>query len=115
MQPFSGFSFGRSGRLVFGFLLAFVQPAQADAEYDLESDRSARIERAHEELGAKIQVNVIDDVFVVAGNASGVTLLKSALGAYFNGRFTHKPDKAVSVYLFSDDASYLRYCKERLG
>jgi hypothetical protein len=89
--------------------------------YDLEADLTERMETAKSELGARAKLEVVDGVFVVAAAggggslASAVAITKKALTAYFNGRFSKRPERAISVYLFAEAKSYDGYCKQRWG
>jgi hypothetical protein len=89
--------------------------------YDLPSDVAARAAEARRELGKRAAVETVEDVFVLvtpAGNGSlGETkaLTKNVLQAYFNGRFSKRPARAISVYLFPDAKPYEAYCQTRWG
>jgi hypothetical protein len=66
-------------------------------------------------------VKVVEDVFVLAApgrrGAAGLVgvsrVAGQALGAYFHGRFSRRPERAVSVYLFPSAAPYDAYCRGR--
>jgi len=94
-----------------------VPSARGDApsSYDLERDKTERIELAKRELGARTRTKVVEGVFVVIGQNDGTALMESAVAAYFNQRFDRRPEKAISVYLFSSSERYEAYCKEYLG
>ncbi len=85
--------------------------------YDLKSDIEARIQRAKSELGNRISVHAVKDVFVIIGREGQVSgaarTAELAIEAYLNGRFTRAPDKAVSVYLFPSARPYQAYCMKR--
>jgi hypothetical protein len=89
--------------------------------YDLAADVAARSEEAKRDLGKRTQVEVVEDVFVVAAAGGGgalagaIAVTKKALAAYFNERFSKRPERAISVYLFADAAPYDAYCKKRWG
>jgi hypothetical protein len=95
--------------------------APATPAYDLAGDIARRVEQAKEELGTASGAAVVEDVFVVAapnargaGALAGVTATaKTALTAYFNGRFSKRPARAVSVYLFPNAPPYEAYCRRR--
>ena len=89
--------------------------AETSPTYDLERDRQERIELARKELGARTRTKVVEDVFVVIGQNEGLGLMERAVTAYFNGRFDRRPERAISVYLFSSSERYEAYCKEHLG
>ncbi len=101
-------------------------PAPVDAPvpaavYDLAADHAARARQARAELGAKIPAVVVDDVFLVVGAPGwdgppfqeSVALVRSALGAYFMGRFNAHPRRAISVYLFPSAQPYEAYCRAK--
>jgi hypothetical protein len=99
-----------------------AEPAPPPAPpYDLEADITARGEEARRDLGAKTKVEVVEDVFVVAAAGGGgslagaIAVTKKALAAYFNERFSKRPERAISVYLFAEARSYDAYCKKRWG
>ena len=89
--------------------------------YDLALDVSARSEEARRDLGKRTRVEVVEDVFVVAAAGGGgalagaIAITKKALAAYFNERFSKRPERAISVYLFAEARSYDAYCKARWG
>ncbi len=87
----------------------------APAAYDLERDQKERIELAKTELGARTRTKIVEGVFVVVGQNDGTALMESAVAAYFNKRFDRRPERAISVYLFSSSQRYEAYCKEQLG
>lgn len=89
--------------------------AEPKAVYDLAQDRQARVELARQELGPHTRARIVEDVFVVVGQADGTALMESAVAAYFNQRFDRRPSRAISVYLFSSTERYEAYCRERLG
>jgi hypothetical protein len=105
-------------------------PARVDAPvvppspaYDLAADHLARLKEARTELGPRVPSQVVGDVFLVvaapgwegAPFTQSVGLVKSALGAYFTGRFRAHPARAISVYLFPSAAPYEAYCKAKYG
>jgi hypothetical protein len=87
--------------------------------YDLGTDIDARRREAQSDLGKTAAVDVVEGMFVVAapsgsgalGTPRDVTRL--ALRAYFDGRFSRRPERAISVYLFPDAAPYGAYCRRR--
>jgi len=100
-----------------------TETGKAEAPYDLDADRLARMAEAKRELSEHALVTVESDVFVVAG-ASGwsqaalqasVKLTRDALAGFFNGRFGRRPGRAISVYLFPSDAPYQGFCKQKWG
>jgi Protein of unknown function (DUF1570) len=102
---------------------ADVPAAAVSPPYDLAADQAARLAEARTELGARIPSQVVDDVFLVYGApgwegpafTQSVGLVKSALGAYFTGRFKARPARAISVYLFGSSGPYEAYCKAKYG
>jgi hypothetical protein len=94
-------------------------PPQRPA-YDLTADRTARIELAKTELGPRAPVELVDPIFVVAGGGAHraatlqqpIALIRNALAAYTNHRFTIAPTVAISIYLFPDLGSYHAYCQK---
>ncbi|HEY8088711.1 MAG TPA: hypothetical protein VIF09_12720, partial [Polyangiaceae bacterium] len=73
-----------------------------------------------DELGPDAPV-VQEPPFVLAGPAGSTAMLeqvtrlvRSALAALYNGRFSTRPSP-VAVYLFSSRAPYERFCRSRLG
>jgi hypothetical protein len=102
---------------------AVEQQAQAPAEppYDLASDRERRARVARDELGARTVVQDVSDVFVTIGPPkwqgpafdTSVSLMRSAMQGYMNGRFGKKPERAISVYLFPDAVSYEAFCRKK--
>lgn len=94
---------------------AMAASVPAKPPYDLAADLAARTELAKRELGKGVHVTVVEGVFLVVGPRGGLGLMTGALGAYFNNRFRKRPERAVSVYLFSAQATYQRYCRQFLG
>ena len=97
-----------------------AEPAEpAPAPYDLAADLEARTRRVLEEVGPKTKVEVVEGVFLVAAPSgklrTSAAVGKTALAAYFNGRFSRRPDKAVAVLLFDGAPSYDGYCVARWG
>lgn len=100
-------------------LFALLGVLGAPPVYDLAVDVGARTTEARQELGKKAAVETVENVFVLVtpagagslGEAKGTT--KRVLEAYFNGRFSKRPDKAISVYLFPDAKPYEAYCQSR--
>lgn len=102
-------------------LLALLGILGASPLYDLPKDVSARGDEARRELGKRAAVETVEDVFILVtpagagslGETKGLT--KKVLEAYFNGRFSKRPARAVSVYLFPDAKPYEQYCQKRWG
>ncbi len=102
------------------------RPAPAPAKpsappYDLTSDIEARQTEALSELGERTGTEVVEGVFLVVAPggrgalAGPIDVTRRALAAYFNGRFSRRPERAISVYLFPEERSYSRYCAKRWG
>ena len=113
--------------LVVAMLAACARPPSpppaAPPPYDLAADR-ARIESlARAQLGGATRAETVEDVFVLIAPpgwndralASSTSITKSALEAYFHGRFRAHPARAVGVLLFPNEKSYQAYCSDRLG
>lgn len=89
--------------------------------YDLDADRTRRIAQAKAELGGHVSSAIVGDVFVLVGPtgfqgvsfARSVDLVRRADTAYRNGRFDAPPGRAITVYLFGDDARYQAFCKKK--
>jgi hypothetical protein len=105
---------------------AFVKPAAQTAaptapSYDLAADLAARQSEALRELGARTKFETVEDVFLIVapggrgGLTSSIDVTRRALAAYFNGRFSRRPEKAISIYLFPEAAPYNHYCRTRWG
>ena len=97
---------------------AQVKPRLAPPGYDSSADIAARTRQAREQLGPRADVQIVEGTFVVAAPAgrgaltSALELTQSALAAYFNHRFATRPVRAISVYLFPNDAPYQAFCKK---
>jgi hypothetical protein len=95
------------------------EPTPAARVYDLASDVAERAAQAETDLGAGAEVAVVEGVFVVAGPPraapgsfrGALDVVRRALAAYFNGRFSQRPERAVSVYLFPSARPYDAFCK----
>lgn len=91
----------------------------ARAPYDLAADVGSRTESLRAELGARSKFEVVEGVFLVASPSGAVggaaTVTSKALGAYFNGRFARRPERAVAVLLFETAPPYNAYCKTHFG
>ncbi len=89
--------------------------------YDLDSDIRTRLTGARAELGDDVRVAIERGVFVFVGPKNSgmfdgaVRLAHDALAAYFNGRFSTPPERAVLVYLFSSSARYGAFCAKHFG
>lgn len=95
----------------------------AEPAYDFASDTARRIENAKKELGSKITTAVVSDVFVVIcpkgwqGKAcdDSISLMRSSMAGFMNGRFGKKPKEAISVYLFGDKIGYESFCTQKFN
>ena len=91
--------------------------------YDLATDRARIASLAREELGAKVDVEIAQDVFVLVAAPGwneraleeSTSLTTHAIDAYYTGRFDIKPARAIGVYLFPEEKSYQAYCRAHLG
>ncbi len=101
---------------------AVAPPAEpGEPAYDLAADQRRRIEAAKSELGPKTVTAIVSDVFVVVGPKGwqgrafddSVSLMRSAMAGFLNHRFSKKPARAISVYLFPDNASYEAFCAKK--
>jgi hypothetical protein len=96
-----------------------VPSAPEPPPYDREADVRVRQNEARDELGTKTESELVQESFLIfapggrgaLGGAIDVT--RRALAAYFNGRFSTRPSRVISVYLFPADAGYQRWCKTR--
>ena len=91
--------------------------------YDFKADTARRIENAKKELGKGITTAVVSDVFVVIcpkgwqGKAcdDSISLMRSSMAGFMNGRFGKKPAEAISVYLFGDKVGYESFCTQKFN
>jgi hypothetical protein len=100
--------------------VANAAPAPPAEPYDLAKDQERRIQVAREELGPKISTAIVSDIFVVIGPPGGrtsfepsVSLMRSSMAGYMNGRFGKKPGQAISVYLFPTAQGYESFCTRK--
>lgn len=95
-----------------------VEPPIPAPAYDLGADIEVRRRQAIDDLGPRTDVQLVETTFVVAAPggrgslASAVDVTRHALEAYFNGRFSKRPERAISVYLFPNAGPYEAYCKK---
>ncbi len=91
------------------------EAAAAPPPYDLAADLDARKVDLGARVGKKTKFEVVDDVFLIAAPSgqlgASAVVTKQALKAYFNGRFTHKPERAIAVLLFDQAPPYEAYCQ----
>ncbi len=89
--------------------------------YDLDADVRARVDAAKGLWGPDAHVEIVAGTFViVAADQKGaleraVSLAERALDALFRDRFGQRPDRAVTVTLWSTAAGYDAYCSKRVG
>jgi hypothetical protein len=85
--------------------------------YDLDADISLRTAFARFHVDASAPINVEGGIFVMVGDHPGrvyddsVALAHQALAAYFNGRFSKRPEQAVTVYIFGAQKAYDAFCR----
>lgn len=98
------------------------QPPQSLAAlpYDLAADLRDREALATKQLGPNARTKTTRNAWLlVAPSAAGLgansAFVERTLAAYMNDRFATEPQRALSVYLFSNDATYQAYCKKELG
>ncbi len=83
--------------------------------YDLAADLELRENAAKDEVGKAVHTEVTHGVFLFitprrGALAGAVSVANRALDAYFNGRFTTPPKRAISVFLFPNATSYQAWC-----
>jgi hypothetical protein len=87
--------------------------------YDLDADISLRTAFARFHVDASAPINVEGGIFVMVGDHPGrvyddsVALAHQALAAYFNSRFSKRPEQAVTVYIFDAQKAYDAFCADR--
>ena len=83
--------------------------------YDLAADLEARTSSLRADLGPRAKFEIVEGVFLIASPTGAVgasaAVARKALEAYFNGRFSKRPARAVAVLLFESAAPYHAYCK----
>jgi hypothetical protein len=98
-------------------------PEPVAPKYDLAADVTRRVALARQQLGQQATVMVDAELFVLAGAAGwgraalgeSIQLVRSALVALYNGRFTTKPSQAITIYLFPSSGPYERFCRTSSG
>lgn len=87
--------------------------------YDLQADLDARRDELRAEIGKSVRFEVVEGVFLIASPSGAVgssaVVSKAAIEAYFNGRFSKRPERAVTVLLFDKAAPYDKWCATRWG
>jgi hypothetical protein len=98
---------------------ALAESAHAAAPYDLAADIEQRIGEARADFGARAPVAPVEQVFVIATPGSGLGgplhTATVVTEAFFHDRFSKRPAKAISVYVFASAAPYQAYCRRHLG
>lgn len=90
-------------------------------DYDLAADIRLRTAFARLHLGSRAEVDIEDGVFLLVAEPYGIVmkpsveLVKPALAALYDGRFTKHPARAVTVYVVGKDADYEDLCRQRFG
>lgn len=92
-----------------------IESTAAPLAYSIASDLDTRQREAVQELGGRVDVRTVLDRFVIVGSRgqtrSAARTAEIALAAYYNGRFTQRPEQAISVYLFPSAGPYEAYCR----
>jgi hypothetical protein len=89
--------------------------------YDLDADVRARVDAAKGLWGPDTHVEIVASTFVIVAAdrkvvlEQAVSLAERALVALFHDRFRRRPDRAVTVTLWSTAAGYDAYCSTRVG
>ncbi len=93
-----------------------------DPPYDRQADLQARAAEARRELGAQTVIRVEGDVFVLATPRvsprfdQATDLARQALEAFYRGgRFTKRPDRAVTAFIFDAQDPFDAHCGSRAG
>ena len=85
--------------------------------YDLARDLERLAAEARAEFGPRARVQVVADVFSMAGRPSTISgtvpIVERALAAYYNGRFSARPRRALSVYLYPSLGPFYDYCRRK--
>ena len=95
---------------------SFLPPAPP---VDLPASIRAAVAGAAAALAVDTVTHVEVDAFVLVDADHGshfraaVDLARRAVAAYFNGRFDRRPDRAVTVFVFSSQDAYQRFCAGR--
>ncbi|MGZ3448048.1 MAG: hypothetical protein ACXVEF_00530 [Polyangiales bacterium] len=96
-----------------------AEPTPREPPYDLAGDLESRKQAIRKQVGTKTKFEVVDRVFLIAApnGAMGASAVvsKKALEAYFHGRFTKKPERAVTILLFENAPPYHAFCKATWG
>jgi hypothetical protein len=87
--------------------------------FDVPFDIRLRTQLAQTHLGDDAQVDIEEGVFVLVASKGArsfqpsVAMVRQAIPALYNGRFSRRPTRPVSVFLFDDKESYGEFCKTR--
>jgi hypothetical protein len=96
---------------------SFLPPASAP---DLPASLRAAVDAAAVALHTRAVTHVDIDAFVLVDADHGphfaraVDLTRKALDALYDGRFDKHPSAAVTVFVFSDQDAYQRFCSARV-
>jgi hypothetical protein len=85
--------------------------------YDLAQDLERIEAEARVEFGPRVRVQTAARVFSIAGRASTVRstapIVERALAAYYNGRFSVRPRRALSIFLYPSLRPFHAYCRRK--
>src|SRR5687767_12749727 len=89
----------------------------ASSGYELQADVATRTAEAKQGLGSSVTLEAVQGVYMLRSprgqSIAATSVTKNVLRPYFNGRSAKRPERAVSVYLFSDAKPYELYCESR--
>jgi hypothetical protein len=87
--------------------------------YDLAADLEARRQEIVALFSPSGRFEIVEEVFLIAspsGSVAGAAnVSKRAIAAYYNERFTRKPDRAITVLLFDRAKPYDAWCRAHGG
>jgi len=96
--------------------------AASDAAPDLTADLARRARAARARFGAAARVRTAGDAFLLVETGGRTplfeqtaALLDRVVPALFDGRFSTRPEEAVTVLLFTSHAAYVAWCAGRCG
>ncbi len=97
-------------------------PTSAEAASTLAADVAARADESRARYGVSARIRTVGDAFVLVevGPPSPLfdkaqALLERALPPLFDGRFTKRPDRGVTVLFFGSGAAYAAYYGDHFG
>jgi len=97
-------------------------PSRPAPPYDLPFDIHLRTDLARLHLGDDALTDVEDNVFLFVALpytslsfGPTLALVRRALPALYNGRFSTRPTRPITVYLFEYAGEYEAFCKARYG